>query len=109
MKKQVFQLVIFLVLILAFQYKALEYYLPIEFIYEKMVALAWLLVGVYFVCYGDNIIARVFLVTSINNLLDELFFNPLIWNMNDTIFTILCIMLLFNAFNHPSNLLRNAK
>ena len=96
-------------MVIAFQWQYIEPILGIEYFYEKMVAISWLLVGFYFLCTADNIVSRIFMVATFNNILDEFLFNPLVFGINEKILGIVIFILLITEFNHPKKLSRNAE
>ena len=99
--KEFLKLTILLVAMVGYLFWGLvEQYTFIEFFYEKCLALAWLLVGVYFVIENDTFISRVFLIVVFNNLLDELIFNPFDFGINEKIFGIILIIMSYQ--NHKN-------
>jgi len=58
-------------------------------------AFAWVLVGVYFYRDSKNFFSGVFVALSVSNLLDELFFDPTTFSVNEGIFVIISLILLY--------------
>lgn len=66
-------------------------------VYYYTQAIAWLLVSVYFYIDKKYYISKIMILFSINNLADELFFDPTKLGVNEIIFAILTILILYHA------------
>lgn len=73
-------------------------YIPIEGLYYTLIAFSWSLISLFFLwCFGDTKAGSVLIVWSmfcLNNLFDELFFNPTEIQINEYVFAFLTIILL---------------
>lgn len=78
-------------------WEVVEEYTFIEFFYEKCIAISWMLVGVYFINEKDTLMSRVFVIAVFNNLLDEFFFNPFEFGINEKILGIILIIAAYHA------------
>lgn len=59
-------------------------------------SIAWFLASIFFFITNKKwIVSKIFVLYSINNLLDELFFDPTVLSHNKTVFAIVAIILLY--------------